>query len=249
MARQRNCSSLLGQGQGAYCMICVGIVDDDALVRHVLMTLLNTQSDISVTWTANDGREAIQLLDSSDSKSVQAILVDIQMPQMDGITLSTIVHEKLPNIAILILTTFTDRELIDRTLEAGVNGYIAKEDSIESIAGAIRQAVGGNLVLSPVPGSQLRTRAPSTTVSETTRETTQSTRTSDAIGSSEVSHLSPREIEVLKLMVEALSNKQIARRLNVSEATVKTHVSTLIAKLGVHDRVGAVVKAVRHGFF
>ena len=113
-------------------MICVGIVDDDALVRHVLTTLLNTQSDISVTWTANDGREAIQLLDSSDSKSVQAILVDIQMPQMDGITLSTIVHEKLPNIAILILTTFTDRELIDRTLEAGVNGYIAKEDSIES---------------------------------------------------------------------------------------------------------------------
>lgn len=229
-------------------MIDVGIVDDDALVRHVLTTLLNTQSDISVAWTANNGREAIQLLDSSESKSVQAILVDIQMPQMDGITLSTIVHEKLPNIAILILTTFTDRELIDRTLEAGVNGYIAKEDSIESIAGAIRQAVGGNLVLSPAPGSQLRTRAPSTTVSRTTQETTQSTRTSDATGSSEVSHLSPREIEVLKLMVEALSNKQIARRLNVSEATVKTHVSTLIAKLGVHDRVGAVVKAVRHGF-
>ena len=129
-----------------------------------------------------------------------------------------------------------------------MNGYIAKEDSIESIAGAIRQAVGGNLVLSPVPGSRLRTRAPSTTASETTQETTQSTRTSDAAGSSEISHLSPREIEVLKLMVEALSNKQIARRLNVSEATVKTHVSTLIAKLGVHDRVGAVVKAVRHGF-
>ena len=224
-------------------MIDVGIVDDDALVRHVLTTLLNAQSDISVAWTASDGEEVIQLLDSPENSSVQAILLDIQMPRMDGITLSTIVREKLPNIAILILTTFTDRELIDRTLAAGVNGYIAKEDSIESIAGAIRQAVGGNLVLSPGPGNRLRTR----TADEAKPKPTEETKVPDASGSPELSHLSPREIEVLKLMIEALPNKQIARRLNVSEATVKTHVSTLIAKLGVHDRVGAVVKAVRHG--
>lgn len=227
-------------------MIDVGIVDDDALVRHVLTTLLNAQSDISVAWTASDGEEVIQLLDSPENSSVQAILLDIQMPRMDGITLSTIVHEKLPNIAILILTTFTDRELIDRTLAVGVNGYIAKEDSIESIAGAIRQAVGGNLVLSPGPGNRLRTRTPST-ADEAKPKPTEETKVPDASGSPELSHLSPREIEVLKLMIEALPNKQIARRLNVSEATVKTHVSTLIAKLGVHDRVGAVVKAVRHG--
>ena len=227
-------------------MIDVGIVDDDALVRHVLTTLLNAQSDISVAWTASDGEEVIQLLDSPENSSVQAILLDIQMPRMDGITLSTIVHEKLPNIAILILTAFTDRELIDRTLAAGVNGYIAKEDSIESIAGAIRQAVGGNLVLSPGPGNRLRTRTPST-ADEAKPKPTEETKVPDASGSPELSHLSPREIEVLKLMIEALPNKQIARRLNVSEATVKTHVSTLIAKLGVHDRVGAVVKAVRHG--
>ena len=227
-------------------MIDVGIVDDDALVRHVLTTLLNAQSDISVAWTASDGEEVIQLLDSPENSSVQAILLDIQMPRMDGITLSTIVHEKLPNIAILILTPFTDRELIDRTLAAGVNGYIAKEDSIESIAGAIRQAVGGNLVLSPGPGNRLRTRTPST-ADEAKPKPTEETKVPDASGSPELSHLSPREIEVLKLMIEALPNKQIARRLNVSEATVKTHVSTLIAKLGVHDRVGAVVKAVRHG--
>ena len=228
-------------------MIDVGIVDDDALVRHVLTTLLNAQSDISVAWTASDGEEVIQLLDSPENSSVQAILLDIQMPRMDGITLSTIVHEKFPSTAILILTTFTDRELIDRTLAAGVNGYIAKEDSIESIAGAIRQAVGGNLVLSPSPGNRIRTRAPSTAVSEAKPGSIQAARASDVIDSSEISHLSPREVEVLKLMAEALPNKQIARRLNVSEATVKTHVSTLIAKLGVHDRVGAVVKAVRHG--
>lgn len=228
-------------------MINVGIVDDDALVRHVISTLLDAQNDISVVWAASDGEEAIQYLNSPENSFAQAILIDIQMPQMDGVTLSNIVHEKFPDIAILVLTTFTDRELIDRTLEAGVNGYIAKEDSIESIAGAIRQAVGGNLVLSPVPGSRLRTRASSATVSDATADTTHSTMTSDATGSSAINHLSPREIEVLQLMVEAMPNKQIARRLNVSEATVKTHVSTLIAKLGVHDRVGAVVKAVRHG--
>lgn len=228
-------------------MINVGIVDDDALVRHVISTLLDAQNDISVVWAASDGEEAIQCLNSPENSFAQAILIDIQMPRMDGITLSNIVNEKFSDIAILVLTTFTDSELIDRTLEAGVNGYIAKEDSIESIAGAIRQAVGGNLVLSPVPGSRLRTRASSTMVSDATANTPQATRTSDVTSSSAINHLSPREIEVLKLMVEALPNKQIARRLNVSEATVKTHVSTLIAKLGVHDRVGAVVKAVRHG--
>lgn len=227
-------------------MIDVGIVDDDALVRHALTTLLNAQSDISVAWTASDGEEVIQLLGSPKNSSVQAILLDIQMPRMDGITLSTIVHKKLPNIAILILTTFINRELIDRTLAVGVNGYIAKEDSIESIAGAIRQAVGGNLVLSPGPGNQLRTRTPST-ADEAKPRPTEETKAADASGPPELSYLSPREIEVLKLMIDALSNKQIARRLNVSEATVKTHVSTLIAKLGVHDRVGAVVKALRHG--
>ncbi|MEG8104623.1 MULTISPECIES: response regulator transcription factor [Actinomyces] len=227
-------------------MIDVGIVDDDALVRHALTTLLNAQSDISVAWTASDGEEVIQLLGSPKNSSVQAILLDIQMPRMDGITLSTIVHKKLPNIAILILTTFINRELIDRTLAVGVNGYIAKEDSIESIAGAIRQAVGGNLVLSPGPGNQLRTRTPST-ADEAKPRPTEETKAADASGPPELSCLSPREIEVLKLMIDALSNKQIARRLNVSEATVKTHVSTLIAKLGVHDRVGAVVKALRHG--
>ena len=227
-------------------MIDVGIVDDDALVRHALTTLLNAQSDISVAWTASDGEEVIQLLGSPKHSSVQAILLDIQMPRMDGITLSTIVHKKLPNIAILILTTFINRELIDRTLAVGVNGYIAKEDSIESIAGAIRQAVGGNLVLSPGPGNQLRTRTPST-ADEAKPRPTEETKAADASGPPELSCLSPREIEVLKLMIDALSNKQIARRLNVSEATVKTHVSTLIAKLGVHDRVGAVVKALRHG--
>ena len=97
-------------------MICIGIADDDALVRHVLSTLLDTQEDISVAWTACDGSEALQLLKSPDHPAVRAILLDIQMPQMDGVSLATIVHEELPETAILILTTFTEKDLVERAL-------------------------------------------------------------------------------------------------------------------------------------
>ena len=90
-------------------MINVGIVDDDALVRHVITTLLNGQSDISVAWAASDGEEAIQYLNSPENSFAQAILIDIQMPRMDGVTLSSIVHEKFPDIAILILTRYRQR--------------------------------------------------------------------------------------------------------------------------------------------
>ena len=228
-------------------MIRIGIADDDALVRHVLSTLLDTQEDISVAWTACDGSEALQLLKSPDHPAVRAILLDIQMPQMDGVSLATIVQDELPETAILILTTFTEQDLVERALAAGVNGFIAKEDPVESVAGAIRQAVEGNLVLSPSSSRHLRETENVLSVKPTRTEQAETTPTRHVSGSPEFDHLSQREIDVLALMAEALPNKQIARRLSISEATVKTHVSTLIAKLGVHDRVGAVVKAVRSG--
>lgn len=228
-------------------MIHVGVVDDDALVRHVLTTLLDAEEDISVTWTANDGDEALNRLRSPDSAVIEAVLLDIQMPHMDGVTLAAVISSDFPQIATLILTTFTDKRLIDEALSVGANGFIAKEDSIESIAGAVRQAVDGNIVLSPHSGIHFRT-PPSTTQSTiATHDTSTPNKETAPSLHPELVTLSSREIEVLKLMTEALSNKQIARSLNISEATVKTHVSTLIAKLGVQDRVGAVVKAIRGG--
>ena len=124
---------------------------------------------------------------------------------------------------------------------------LRKEDPVESVAGAIRQAVEGNLVLSPSSSRHLRETENVLSVKPTRTEQAETTPTRHVSGSPEFDHLSQREIDVLALMAEALPNKQIARRLNISEATVKTHVSALIAKLGVHDRVGAVVKAVRSG--
>lgn len=228
-------------------MIHVGVVDDDALVRHVLATLLDAQDDISVAWTANDGDEALNRLKSPDSAAIEALLLDIQMPHMDGVTLAAVISADFPQIATLMLTIFTDKRLVDEALSVGVNGFIAKEDSIESIAGAVRQAVDGNIVLSPHSGMHFRT-PPSTTQSTATTHdrSTPNKETSPSLRP-ELVTLSSREMEVLKLMTEALPNKQIARSLNISEATVKTHVSTLIAKLGVQDRVGAVVKAIRGG--
>ncbi|OMG17543.1 response regulator transcription factor [Actinomyces naeslundii] len=228
-------------------MIHVGVVDDDALVRRVLTTLLNTQDDISVTWAATDGDEALNHLSSSNQPDVEAVLLDIQMPHIDGITLATIIGTEFPQTATLILTTFTDRQLVDKALAVGVNGFIAKEDSIESIAGAIRQAVEGNIILSPKSGQHFRTTPSSTHTDDTSYDSSAQNKTQPSRSYTEFEYLSSREIEVLKLMVEALSNKQIARKLDISEATVKTHVSTLIAKLSVRDRVGAVVKAIRGG--
>ena len=169
------------------------------------------------------------------------------MPHIDGITLATIISTEFPQTATLILTTFTDRQLVNKALAVGVNGFIAKEDSIESIAGAIRQAVEGNIILSPKSGQHFRTTPSSTHIDDTSCDLNAQNKTQPSRSCTEFEYLSSREIEVLKLMVEALSNKQIARKLNISEATVKTHVSTLIAKLSVQDRVGAVVKAIRGG--
>lgn len=221
-------------------MIRVGLADDDALVRDTLTELLATTEDIRVAWTACDGREALDLLRSPDEPAVQVLLLDVQMPRMDGITLAQRVREDYPDVGVLILTTFVADGVLNRALAAGVRGFIAKEDPVATLADTIRNVAAGNMVLSPassaIIGGWSAPAAPAAAPSPDTA----------AVLPPGVS-LSPRESEVLVLMVEALSNKQIATRLGLSETTVKTHVSALIAKLGVQDRVGAVVYALRNG--
>ena len=221
-------------------MIRVGLADDDALVRDTLTELLATTEDIRVAWTACDGREALDLLFSPETPEVQVLLLDVQMPRLDGITLAERLRKERPGIGILILTTFVADDVLNRALAAGVRGFIAKEDPVATLADTIRNVAAGNMVLSPassaIIGGWSAPAAPAAAPSPDTA----------AVLPPGVS-LSPRESEVLVLMVEALSNKQIATRLGLSETTVKTHVSALIAKLGVQDRVGAVVYALRNG--
>ena len=231
-------------------MISIGIADDDALVRQTLSDLLSKNDDIVVTWTAKDGQEALDLFRSSEvDNEVQAILVDVQMPKMDGLALAKALLEENPEIAILILTTFTADSIVDDAMALGVRGFVAKEDGASSLAGAIRQAVAGNLVLSPTSSAIISDQARlwangSAQPSESTSKQTQTRQSTSPLPHGIT--LSEREREVLKLVVDAKTNKQIATRLRRSEATIKTHVSAIIAKLGVQDRVGAVVYALQH---
>ena len=219
-------------------MIQVGLADDDALVRNTLAELLATTEDIRVAWTARDGREALNLLRSPDEPAVQVLLLDVQMPRMHGISLAETLRTERPDIGVLILTTFVADGVLNRALAAGVRGFIAKEDRVTTLADTIRSVAAGNTVLSPASSAIVGGWSAPTTPA------TASPDASDALPPGVT--LSPRESEVLVLMVEALSNRQIATRLHLSETTVKTHVSAIIAKLGVQDRVGAVVYALRN---
>ena len=221
-------------------MIRVGLADDDALVRDTLTELLATTEDIRVAWTACDGREALDLLRSPEAPDVQVLLLDVQMPRMDGITLAQRVQEDYPDVGVLILTTFVADGVPNRALAAGVRGFLAKEDRVTNMADTIRNVAAGNTVLSPTSSAIIGGwSAPATPAAAPSPDVPEALPPGIT--------LSPRESEVLVLMVEALSNKQIATRLGLSETTVKTHVSALIGKLGVQDRVGAVVYALRNG--
>lgn len=222
-------------------MINIALADDDALVRRTLTELLGVQEGLTVAWAAQDGQEALELIRDPNQPQIHALLLDVQMPRLDGLTLAEILHTEAPQIAVLILTTFMADPVVGCAAAAGVKGFIAKDDPISSITGAIQQAIDGNTVLSPTSSSILAHH-----LTEPPGAYTGAPPARQPVSLEHGVILSSRELEVLAFMVDALSNKQIARRLNISEATVKTHVSTIIAKLGVQDRVAAAVYAVRH---
>ena len=139
-------------------MITIALADDDALVRRTLTELLDAQDGITVAWAARDGQEALDKVRDPDQPRLQALLLDVQMPGLDGISVAETLHAESPEIAVLILTTFMADPIVDRAMAAGVRGFIAKEDPIASIAGAIQQAVDGNMVLSPTSSAILGQR-------------------------------------------------------------------------------------------
>ena len=227
-------------------MIRIGIADDDPLVRRTLARLLSAEEDISVAWTAQDGQEALDLIHSTETEPVQAVLLDVQMPRLDGLTLAKTLHEENPELAIIILSTLIADSISNEAFAAGVRGFVAKEDDVDALAGAIKQAVAGNIVLTPKSSAVLSERLqPTSPGSGSTTPPSFSRKEASPLPLGVT--LSARELEVLALISEALTNKQIANRLNLSEATIKSHVSAIIAKLGVPDRVGAAVFAMQHG--
>ncbi|MET7620620.1 response regulator transcription factor [Streptomyces sp. NPDC005408] len=206
--------------------IRVLLVDDHQVVRRGLRTFLEVQDDIEVVGEAADGAEGVA---RAEELKPDVVLMDVKMPGTDGIDALRKLRELANPAKVLIVTSFTEQRTVVPALRAGASGYVYKDVDPEALAGAIRSVHAGHVLLQPeVAGALLSQDDPS---SGTGRGTT----------------LTEREREVLGLIADGRSNREIARALVLSEKTVKTHVSNILMKLDLADRTQAALWAVRHG--
>jgi DNA-binding NarL/FixJ family response regulator len=197
------------------------VVDDQGIVRDGLVTVLSLVDGIEVVGSGSNGQQACELVDRLHP---DVVLMDLRMPVLDGVGATERITRDHPGTRILVLTTFDDDTSIAGALRAGARGYLTKDASRDDIAAAIRSVARGQATFDPgvsarlVSGLQQPSRQPPDSLSQ----------------------LTPREQEVLRLIGEGLNNTEIADRLFVSTATVKTHINNLFAKLGLRDRAQAV---------
>lgn len=202
--------------------IRVLIADDHPVVRTGLVGMLSAQPEFVVIGVATNGKQAIEF---ADRLHPNVVLMDLRMPELDGVAATSEIRRRLPAVQVLVLTTYDSDADILRAIEAGAIGYVLKDVPREDLFRAIRSAAKGETFLGPTIAARLmgRMRAPI--------EAT----------------LSAREIEVLMMVSRGASNKEIGRQLHVSEATVKTHLIHIFEKLNVSDRTQAVTVAVQRG--
>lgn len=206
--------------------IRVLLVDDHQVVRRGLRTFLEIQDDIEVVGEASDGAEGVA---GAEELRPDVVLMDIKMPGTDGIEALRKLRELANPAKVLIVTSFTEQRTVVPALRAGAAGYVYKDVDPEALAGAIRSVHAGHVLLQPeVAGALLAQDDPGT-------------------GHGRGSSLTEREREVLTLIADGRSNREIARALVLSEKTVKTHVSNILMKLDLADRTQAALWAVRHG--
>ncbi|MFF0435438.1 response regulator [Streptomyces sp. NPDC004327] len=205
------------------------IVDDQTIIRDGLVTICERLPDIAVVATAADGEQALAAV---AEHTPDVVLMDLRMPRMDGIEATRRITADHPGTHVVVLTTYSDDESIQAALAAGALGYLTKDAAREDIDRALRAAARGQALLDPAVHARLVTLA----------------RQQPAPAPTELPDgLTTREAEVLALMAEGLSNREIARSLFVSEATVKTHVNRVFAKTGSRDRGQAIAYAHRRG--
>lgn len=229
-------------------MIRVLIVDDHAMLRAGFRTILGTQSDIEVVGEAGTGAEAVT---AAARLQPDVITMDVQMPDMDGIEATRrIVADPEITASVAIVTTFDRDDYLFQALDAGAGGFLLKNAGPEELITAVRALAAGDGILAPEVTRRVLARF---AASATPGGAPRSTGVSEPVGGPLLSEpplsepLTEREGEVLALMADARSNAEIASALFIGEATVKTHVSRVLQKLGARDRVQAVVIAHRHG--
>ena len=228
--------------------IRVLLADDQPLIREGLAIILNTQPDVQVVGQASDGREAIEL---ARHTKPDVILMDIKMPHMDGIAATREINKAQPNIPIIILTTYSEDELVFEGIRAGASGYLLKDITRSKLTEAVRGAARGEAQIDPAVAAQVL--AEFQRMSDVIHRRTPQPDQTSAAGSfadedwPAIEELTPREETILKLLTEGLTNAGIAQRLHLSEGTVKNYVSEVLAKLHANDRTHAVVLAIRRG--
>lgn len=208
-------------------MIQVLIADDHHVVRRGLLFFLKTQKDIEVIGEAKNGAEAVQLVEQLQP---DIVLMDLVMPEMDGIQATKKIKSKWPKVQVLMLTSFSDKDHVLPALEAGAAGYQLKDIEPDELVNSIRQVMLGEKIYHPIATYQLE---------EMIREEENLPHVKN--------RLTPREQDVLAELTKGKSNREIASSLFVTEKTVKTHISNIFTKLQVQDRTQAALYAVKHG--
>lgn len=207
------------------------IVDDHAVVRRGIEAYLEMVDDIELVGQAANGRDALDAIERLEGAGTlpDVVLMDLLMPEMDGITATAAIKRCWPEVEVVALTSFIEEDKIHGALQAGATGYLLKDAAAREVAAAIRSAYNGEMHLDPAVARRLADslRAP----------------TRDEV----VEPLTEREREVLSLVTQGQANKQIARQLGISERTVRTHVSSILKKLGLASRTQAALYAVREG--
>lgn len=203
------------------------IADDHPVVREGLIAMLSREADFQVVGEAKDGLEA---LNKSKELSPDVVLMDLRMPEMDGVEAMRQIRSAMPDIKFIILTTYSDDEYIFSGIEAGARAYLLKDAPREDLFKAIRSVSRGESLIQPVVASKLLDRF---------------SQLSRRVPSGE--ELSGRELEVLCLMAKGSANKEISAELNIAQSTVKTHITNIFQKLGVNDRTEAVTQALKKG--
>ena len=196
------------------------VVDDQTSVREALAVMLGLAEDVDVVGTATNGQEAVAVV---GELRPDVVLMDLHMPEMTGVQATAQIHETAPDVRVVVLTTFEDDESILAALRAGAAGYLTKEADRATLLQAVRSASLGQSVLDPRVQRRLVELA-----------------TARPVTSGTPFNLTTRELEILGLIGDGLRNTEIAKRLVISEATVKTHINNLFAKAGFHSRTDAV---------